>query len=72
MGTYYESAGNPIWEKYQAATAAYVSGTLDVFLDLRKVGRIDYMVVERGRFTLPTPLAYENRRYLVYALSPSP
>jgi hypothetical protein len=68
IGSLYESEGNLLWEKYQAATAAYVSGTLDVFQDLVPLGRADYIVVERGKLSLSAPLVYENRRYLVYAL----
>jgi hypothetical protein len=69
MGTYYESAGNRIWDRYQAATAAYVSGTLNDFQDLQVLGRADYIVVERDEFSLSAPLVYQNRRYLVYAFS---
>ena len=60
-----------MWEKYQAATAAYVSGTLNAFQDLWALGHADYVVVERNKFSLSAHLAYENRRYLVYVL-PAP
>jgi hypothetical protein len=68
IASLYEFEAKLTWEKYQAATAAYVSGTLDVFQDLLPLGRADYIVVERDRFSLLAPLLYENRRYLVYAL----
>jgi hypothetical protein len=68
IGSLYESEANLIWERYQAATAACVSGKLEAFQELPSLGNADCIVVERGRFDLSAPLAYENRRYLVYTL----
>jgi hypothetical protein len=61
-----------VWERYDAATAAYVSGDLADFEDLQALGLTDYVVVERDKLTLDALLVYENHRYLVYALSDSP
>lgn len=67
-----QSGSDLIWKKYEAATAAYKTGTLEAFQALSTLGRADYVVVERGEFTLSAPLVYENRRYLVYELSTAP
>jgi hypothetical protein len=61
-----------LWDRYQATTTAYVSGDFADFEGLQTLGRADYIVVERDEFTLSAPLVYENRRYLVYDLSPAP
>ena len=71
IGSLYESEGNLIWERYEAATEAYTSGTVGAFQVLPSLGHADYVVVERDKFSLPAPLVYENRRYLVYAFPPS-
>lgn len=68
IGSRYESEGDLMWERYEAATEAYTSGALDAFQALLPLGRADYVVVERDKFSLSAPLVYENRRYLVYAL----
>jgi hypothetical protein len=68
IGSLYESEGNLIWERYEAATEAYTSGTVGAFQVLLCLGRADYVVVEREKFSLSAPLVYENRRYLVYTL----
>ncbi|MFW6116581.1 MAG: DUF6798 domain-containing protein [bacterium] len=68
FGSLYESERDLVWRRYEAATAAYTSGKLDDFRRLRALGRADYVVVERGKFRLSAPVAYENRRYLVYEL----
>jgi hypothetical protein len=72
LGTLYESERDLLWKRYEAATTAYKSGKLADFQHLQTLGPVDYVVVERGEFTLSAPLVYENRRYLVYELSTVP
>jgi hypothetical protein len=72
IGSLYASEGDLVWERYEAATAAYTSGTLGAFQELSTLGRADYIVVERDKFTLSVPSVYDNRRYLVYELSSLP
>jgi len=69
LGSLYDFDGYTLWERYEAATTAYTSGTVRSFQELRALGRADYVVVERDKLTLDLPLAYENRRYRVYDLA---
>lgn len=66
----YVSAKNlgGLWHRYQAATSAYTTGLPGDFVCLQTLGRVDYVVVEQEKLDLKAPLAYENRRYVVYSL----
>jgi hypothetical protein len=72
IGSLYASGGDVVWERYQAAVAAYAEGISEAFEKLDDLGRTDYAVVELERLTLDLPIAYENRRYRVYHLTSPP
>ncbi len=69
IGALYDADGDSLWQRYEAATGAYVTGTSEAFHELTEDSRADYAVVERDKLTLDLPLVYENQRYLVYSLS---
>jgi hypothetical protein len=72
IGSLYASGGEVVWERYQAATAAYAKRTSEAFEKLDDLGRTDYVVVEKEKLALDLPVVYENRRYRVYAMPDSP